>query len=211
MDQLNNSDLRRILQHVAQAVQNDAQQLNALDAETGDGDMGVTLAAGFREIEAGLAGWQDLNCSELLRQCGLVLADTSAGTIGTLLASAFLSAARVTESKAQLGPDDLAGMLAAAQQAIQDRGKAQVGEKTMLDALAPACRVATESALESTSPAHLLSACAAAAEQGAEATRGLVPVRGRARWFQERAHGRIDPGAYAVARMLRAAADSLQA
>ena len=103
----------------------------------GDGDQGVTMAIGFGAIRKVLDSLRDQDIGTILTKSGLTFNGTAASTIGALLATACMRAGREAKGKHEIGLADLATMLAAAQTGIQERGKAQVGDKTVLDALAP--------------------------------------------------------------------------
>jgi dihydroxyacetone kinase len=127
-------------------------------------------------------------------------------TMGTLLATALMRAGKVVMGKADLGPGDLVAMLQAAEQGIQERGKAQLGDKTILDALHPAVEafagaVASGATVEAAGMRALL-----AAEAGRDAVTPLRSLIGRASWIGERTEGQIDPGCAALVVILSALA-----
>lgn len=182
------------LMAAADALDTNAEELTRLDALQGDGDLGRT--AGL--IATALRQSADENGNDvvtLLRSCGTRIAAAAPSSSGTLVASAFLSAAKAVSD---LPGNPLANGLGAAIAGIEHRGKAQPGDRTMLDALAPAL-----AALE-TSPTNRASA-ATAAESGIEATRTMTAKFGRARFLAGNAVGEPDPGAVMVGTALAAA------
>lgn len=192
----------------AEAVRASADELNRLDGQAGDGDLGVTMAKAATVLEGLLPELEGKPLADLLRGCGAALAKEVPSTSGTLIATAFLRAARATGeggSETEL----LARALRAAQVGIQDRGKAEPGSKTMLDALAPAVTAAEADAAAGESVATMLRHAADAAEQGAQATRDMQARHGRAGWLAERAAGHEDGGARLIAIALQAAARSV--
>lgn len=189
----------------AEAVLAAADELNRLDAQAGDGDLGVTMATAARTVMDLLPSLDGQPPAAVLRACGAGIAQRAPSTSGTLLATALLRAARALGTGAQLEPAGaLANALEAACAGIAERGKAEPGSKTMLDALVPAAQAAAAAAGGSLESA--LAAATAAAEAGARATVSMRPRHGRAGWLAERSAGHEDAGARLVAIILGAAA-----
>jgi len=203
------SDLTSGIRAVAEAVDGSASRLNELDAQAGDGDLGVTMSAGSRVVLELLPGVADQASADVLRACGAALARHAPSTCGTLVATGLLRAARAAENGT--GADAVAVMLEAARTGIVERGKAEPGSKTMVDALAPAADAALDAAARGESLVSQLREAAHAADMGAQATSSMVPRHGRAGWLAERSAGHEDGGARLVAIMLGAAADSVPA
>jgi dihydroxyacetone kinase-like protein len=202
------SGLTAALQAAATAAVDHADELNRLDGNAGDGDLGVTMATGARAVLAVLAGLESASPVETLRTCGATLAREAPSTSGTLVATGLLRAARAGGEGWEDDAGTLARLLAAARDGIAERGKASPGEKTMLDALGPAVDAASAAASEGESLAAALSVAATAAADGATATAAMVPRHGRAGWLAERSAGHEDAGARLVAILLTAAAAS---
>lgn len=209
LEAITSQDLARVFRHLADFAEAAKDRLNELDSEIGDGDMGITLAGGFQAIREASKGWDGKDCGQVLGECGMAMANAAAGTIGTLLASALMNAGKRAAGKTELRPEDVVDVLSTAYEAVQRRGRAQLGDKTMLDALYPAYAAAQQAVAEGRTLGEVLKTCAEAAAQGAEATRNMVAAQGRARWFQERSAGPIDPGAQALAALIRAGVDYL--
>jgi len=180
-----------------------------LDGAMGDGDQGVTMAIGFGAIQHGLAALKDQDIGTILTTSGLAFNNTAASTIGALLATACLRAGREVKGKQAIGVADLATMLEAAQIGIQERGKAQRGDKTVLDALIPAATALRAAATAGAGIAAALQAALAAAEAGVQATIPLKAKVGRAAWIAERSVGHQDPGATSFSLMLKSAVEYL--
>jgi len=202
------SALAEIIRSVAAAVVAARDELNRLDGVAGDGDLGITMGA------AAEAATEAVNRSEgdapdvLLRRLGLAIAAKAPSTGGTLLASALLGAARVAPEEDESVVAGIARRVRAAQLAIEARGGAKVGDKSMLDALVPAVEALDRDA-RAEEPLHeALAHAAAAAQDGAWATKGLTPRVGRAGWLVERSIGSEDAGAHLVALVFAAAAHS---
>jgi phosphoenolpyruvate---glycerone phosphotransferase subunit DhaL len=204
MEAITSQELGPLFRSLADVAEEQKAHFNKLDAVLGDGDMGITLACGFQAIRQASADWDGKDCGQILHECGMAMANAAAGTVGTLLASALMSAGKQVAGKMELRREDIAAILSTAYETIQKRGRAQLGDKTMLDALHPAC-VTVQKAVAGGQPlSQMLSVCGAAAAQGAESTRNMVANQGRARWFQERSSGQVDPGAQALATLIRA-------
>ncbi|HEY2592778.1 MAG TPA: DAK2 domain-containing protein [Chloroflexota bacterium] len=194
-----------VLVHVAEDVSAAQAELNQLDGIAGDGDLGLTMSAGARALIALAPELATLDLASALRRCGAELARKAPSTSGTLLATAFLRAASAVGDDPS--PASLLGRaLDASLTGIQQRGKASVGDKTMLDALAPACAAAQRSALDGADLCTALLAAADGAAAGAAATRSMRAKVGRAGWLADRSEGHEDAGAQLVALVLAAAA-----
>jgi dihydroxyacetone kinase-like protein len=199
-------ELRAALTRVADRMEAAREELCALDAIAGDGDLGVTLATGFGSIRPLIEQPPAEDAGQLLAQIGMQIGRVAPSTMGTLTATALLRAGTKVRGKAVLGAAEIADMLEAAAQGIRDRGKADVGQRTALDALVPAADAAREAASAGGSAVAVLEQAAAAAEAGAVATANMEPKVGRAAWIPERAKGNRDAGATAWAMILRALA-----
>ena len=182
--------------------------LNRLDGAAGDGDLGLTAsraAEALVELAPTLAG---LPASEALKAIGMALARRSPSTGGTLIAFACLAAARVELIADQSPTDAAADLLDAARDEIARRGKVEPGDRTMLDALAPAAAAFREGAVAGSGVGACLAAAAAAADRGAVSTIDMDATTGRAGWLADRARGHEDAGARLVAVIFAAAASA---
>ena len=202
--------LAQVIDDIADGVAAAHDELNRLDAAAGDGDLGNTVVAVAKAIRAAIASDPSAAPAALLGQCGTEIAIAAPSTAGTLIARALLAASGAITS-APAGPPVavLHTAVAAATTAIESAGKATVGDKTMLDALAPAAEALSAQAQAGAELPAALSAAAAAARRGAEETKKLTPRAGRARWLAERSKGTEDAGAHLVALVLELAASSL--
>lgn len=209
MDTLDTDWALRWVRATAKVVQEHRAELVNLDREIGDGDHGENLDRGFRAVlEAVDADVASLATpGAVLKLVATKLISTVGGASGPLFGTAYLKAAQAIGDAPTLDADAVAGMLAAARDGVVLRGKAQVGDKTMIDAWTPAVDAAREAVGSGSSASAVLEAAAAAAEAGAEATDPLVAHKGRASYLGERAIGHRDPGAQSTAYLLRAAAD----
>ena len=205
------SRLTGTFRDVASSLLDEAANLNRLDAYAGDGDLGVTMSAAARAVLGLLSDLETSSTEEVLGVCGKALAREAPSTSGTLLATGLLHASRVPREPNESDAGTFARMLDAAYKGIAERGKAGPGAKTMLDALAPAVIAAAKAAGNELSLALSVAAAAEAADEGAKATKDMVPRHGRAGWLAERSVGHEDAGARLVASMLERASQSLRA
>ncbi len=202
---LQKDDLVRLVLTMADDILAQAASLGDLDAKIGDGDLGVTLTLGFQAVKATLADTTGLSLQDVLSKCAVAFADNAASTFGTLMATMFMSAAKVLGEQSSIGPREGAEMLRAAASGVQKRGKAELGDKTVLDALIPATQAFEEATRQDTALLECVEAALSEAEQGAERTIRMRARTGRSEWLGERTVGVKDPGAAALVVLLRAA------
>lgn len=193
----------------AKAVAEHKQRLNTLDREIGDGDHGENMDRGLRaavDALGALPGGASPNAA--LRSVAMTLISTVGGASGPLYGTAFLKAADPVGESAEIDGKTVVALLTAARDGIVSRGKAEPGDKTMVDAWTPAVDAASAALAAGQTPGGVLAAAAEAAERGAVATEPLVARKGRASYLGERAVGHRDPGAESTALILRAASDT---
>lgn len=184
-------------------------ELITLDRDIGDGDHGENLDRGFSAIVPKLDEQPaDATPADILKLAATTLISTVGGASGPLYGTALLKASIAVAGRPDLDADAVVSLLTAARDGIVLRGKAQVGDKTMVDAWTPAVDAAAAAAGAGESPAAVLVAAAQAARDGAAATEPLVARKGRASYLGERAVGHRDPGAQSTAYLLQAAADA---
>jgi dihydroxyacetone kinase-like protein len=172
-------------------VERQAIRLTELDTAIGDGDHGTNMLRGFSAVRRKLEVTVTGDLGSLFRLVGMTLISAVGGASGPLYGGFFLEMAKVTAGKACLGKDEISAALAAGLNDIKRRGKAEVGDKTMVDSLSPAV-----AALESVKElCAAFRAAADAAKTGAEATIPLQARKGRASYLGERSIGHQDPGA----------------
>jgi dihydroxyacetone kinase-like protein len=182
--------------------------LTQLDSDIGDADHGINMDRGFTAVIAKLPTLPAGDVGGLLKGVGMTLVSTVGGASGPLYGTLFLQLGGGTAGKAEIELNDFATAMDAGIAGIQRLGKAEPGDKTMLDALLPA-RDALRGALDrGDAPAVALAAAVTAAEQGMLATIPLVARKGRASYLGERSAGHQDPGATSSHLLLKAAADA---
>jgi dihydroxyacetone kinase-like protein len=186
--------LRRIAAHMETV----ADELNALDGALGDGDLGITMTRGGRAlVEAAPALPADVGMA--LLACAQAMTRLSGSSYGTLLATGLMAAAKATRGRTEVPWSETGALLRDAFAAMMARGKASLGDKTVLDALDAAANAAEGQ----TEPAAMLRAAAAAVDATLERMRGMQAKIGRARIFGERSIGLDDPGMRAFREVLR--------
>jgi dihydroxyacetone kinase-like protein len=176
-----------------------AEELRALDAAIGDGDLGITITIGCGAVRDALPALDPGDIGAALSKAGMAFNRKAASTFGALVATMGMRAGREAKGRAEIGLAEIAAMCRAAAEGVKERGKSDVGQKTLLDALVPAAEALETAAAEGTSLSEALRRAAAAAEEGARATEGMKSQVGRASWFTDRTAGTRDPGAQAIA------------
>ncbi len=174
-----------------------AGELNALDGALGDGDLGVTMVRGMHAVVTDLDACP-ADVGGALAKCAQAFTKTSGSTLGTLVATGLLAAAKATKGQTSVAWRDVSALVAGALAAMASRGKAQLGDKTVLDAL-EAVRVATEGRDD---PAAMLAASLSEVRRTLDRLRAEPARQGRARIFAEKTIGRDDPGMIAILRVL---------
>jgi phosphoenolpyruvate---glycerone phosphotransferase subunit DhaL len=206
---LGHDEVLRWIRAFAVEVEANKEQLTALDAAIGDGDHGINMERGMSAVLVKVddAG-EEQDIGALLKTVGMTLVSTVGGAGGPLYGTLFLQMGTVLAGRTELGPDDWAAALDAAITGVQGRGKAEPGDKTMIDALIPG-RDALKAALaEGATFEQALKRSADAAGQGMRDTVPLVARKGRASYLGERSAGHQDPGATSSHLLLEAAADT---
>jgi phosphoenolpyruvate---glycerone phosphotransferase subunit DhaL len=196
------------LRRSAAVVAENRMALIELDRAIGDGDHGENLDRGFTAILAKLDEETPATPGAAFKMAAMTLMSKVGGAAGPLYGTAFLRAATAVGDATELDSALLAAALTAARDGVVARGKAETGDKTMIDAWTPAVDAASAAAESGESPAAVLAAAATAAEAGAVATDPLIAHKGRASYLGERAIGHRDPGAASSALILRAAAQA---
>jgi dihydroxyacetone kinase-like protein len=181
--------------------------LTRLDAAIGDADHGINMARGFRAVIERLDGLADKDFSSLFKTVGMALIGKVGGAAGPLYGSFYLAVGRQLGAAEEVGDAELAAGLRAGYDGVVTRGKAQVGDKTMLDAWDPALRALDEAVAEEVELAAALDRAAEAAADGVKATIPMIARKGRASYLGERSRDHQDPGATSSQLILQALAD----
>jgi len=184
------------------------QYLTELDSAIGDADHGINMDRGFQAVLGKLDEVPPGDIGTLCKTVGMTLVSTVGGAGGPLYGTLFLQIGGATAGKSEISAPDWSAALDAGVSGVQARGKAQLGDKTMLDALIPARDAFTAAVTDGAELPAALRRSADAAEEGMEATIPLVARKGRASYLGERSAGHQDPGATSSALLLRTVADT---
>lgn len=193
------SELEYTLHTIAQTAVDREKEFGDLDAVVGDGDFGYSLARGFENVLSEWDSYDRSDAATLLQKVALTISKRVGGTSGPIWGTAFLRASVAVKGKDELGRADVVAMLRAAIEGIKARGKAEVGDKTLLDALVPMADAIEAAAGQDA--AAVAAVAATAARTAADATSSMQAMRGRASYAGERSIGSPDAGAVGVAVM----------
>lgn len=198
---VNSAELIEIINLIADDIQKNKDFLTELDSAIGDADHGINMSKGFKAVNEKISTMSDKDCGSILKTVGMTLVSTVGGASGPLYGTAFMRAGQAVGAKKELDFNDLPIILDAALEGIKMRGKAEKGEKTIIDALEPAVEV-----LKKSSPVDikLMEEVVKAAKDGVEYTKGIIAKKGRASYLGERSIGHQDPGATSCYIMLAA-------
>lgn len=198
------------LQQLAQALHENRGYLTQLDSPIGDADHGINMDRGFKAVIDKLPTVANMDIGSILKTVGTTLVSTVGGASGPLYGTAFLRAGMATAGKYELFEADYTTMLEAALEGIRARGKAQPGEKTIVDALTPALAAAREAQAQGLDISQITRSASDAAEAGMKATIPMLATKGRASYLGERSIGHQDPGATSSWLMLKTLADTCE-
>ena len=199
-------DVTSATERVAAALEVNKDYLTELDQAVGDGDLGITaskIAGALRDYGSTT---EEADLGKYVAGAGMAINRAASSSLGTLLATALMRAGREAREKMELMPSDLSVMLTAADQGVQERGKAKPGDKTIIDALHPAAQAFSDAVEGGASLQDASQRMIQAAQQGLEAVTPLRSKIGRAGWVGERTEGKVDPGAAACVLILKALA-----
>jgi dihydroxyacetone kinase-like protein len=183
------------LQSIAVVLEQNKDYLTELDAAIGDADHGINMNRGFQKVASQLPGVADTDIGSILKTVSMTLISSVGGASGPLYGTMFLRASTAVAGKSELTDEDMVGLLQAAVDGVVQRGKANLGDKTMLDALSPASDALRQAVANGASTQEALEQAVAAAGQGMKDTIGLVAKKGRASYLGDRSANHQDPGA----------------
>jgi dihydroxyacetone kinase-like protein len=204
---ITNNDVIKWLQAFDQVITEKKDYLTELDSIIGDADHGANMFRGFQAVMTKLPSVQDKDIGSIFKTVGMTLLSTVGGAGGPLYSTLFIQAGNRLNGKMELTLLDWAEALEAANNGIVRLGKAEVGDKTMVDALTPAVQALLEASKDGKTMEEGLRMSADAAKKGMESTIPLVARKGRASYLGERSAGHQDPGATSSYLLLEAAAD----
>jgi phosphoenolpyruvate---glycerone phosphotransferase subunit DhaL len=211
MNEIGKNEVARVFKRIRAIMDVHRDELISLDAQIGDGDLGLTMTRAFAAVEDKLSV---LNASaadpgKLLALAGMEIGKAAPSTMGTLLAAGFMKGGKAVAGRESLDGQSLAVFLRAFMNAIVELGKAAVGDKTILDVLAPAVEALDKAA--SGGPLAGMQAALAAARAGLESSKALQARHGRPGIFREKTIGLQDPGATAGVYVIQGFCEAFQA
>jgi phosphoenolpyruvate---glycerone phosphotransferase subunit DhaL len=205
---ISRDDVLAWIKTYAGTVRENRDYLTELDAAIGDADHGANMDRGFQAVLGKMPELADKDIGTILKTVGMTLLSTVGGAGGPLYGTLFLQAGMKTAGKMELTLDDWFTALEAAVSGVVMRGKAEIGDKTMVDALTPAVAALKAAADEGIPLNEALQRSAEAAREGMESTTPLVARKGRASYLGERSAGHQDPGATSSYLLVQNAADT---
>jgi phosphoenolpyruvate---glycerone phosphotransferase subunit DhaL len=197
------------LRLASEKVTANREYLTELDSAIGDADHGTNLSRGLKAVVDRLAQNSPGTIGGLLQAAGMTLVSTVGGASGPLYGTLLLRMSKAVGDNSSVDGEGIAEALRAGLEGVVARGKAELGDKTMVDALDPAVKSFENAVGSGASPADAARRAAEAAAAGRDATEPLVARKGRASYLGERSAGHIDPGAASVTMMVEALAEIL--
>lgn len=191
------------LQIFATEIQQNKEYLTQLDAAIGDADHGINMDRGFQKVSSLLPNLADKDISSIFKTVSMTLISSIGGASGPLYGTWFLRASTAVTGKQELTAQDILGVLQAGLDGVLQRGKAQLGDKTMVDVLSPALAAFDSAVNEGKDTQEALQLAVAAAEQGMKNTTPMLAKKGRASYLGDRSIGHQDPGATSAYLMLQ--------
>jgi dihydroxyacetone kinase-like protein len=202
MEALGTADFKAIVARIAAVMTEKKEELIRLDGAVGDADLGLTMEKAFAAAREESAKLEEPDVGKLSAKIGAAIARAAPSTMGTLVATGFMSGGKAVSGRQVLGLPGVAAFFEAFTAGIMQRGKAKPGEKTLLDVLHPAAQALKQAAGEGVSLEEGFRRLRQAAVQGLEAARDMVAQHGRVAYYQEQSRGKEDPGAVAASYIL---------
>lgn len=193
--------VKKVLEVCVDVAVTEKDKLTEIDSNTGDGDMGVSMEKGALALRETIGKWQGDVIGPMLMNAGMAFNKAAPSTMGTLISMGLMSLGKEWKEKTVLEDGDIVGAPRILLETIAKQGKANRGDKTVLDALYPLAEKLEASYAESSNLTESLKKAAEAAIKGMEATKGMQAKAGRARWLGERAAEYPDGGAFLCARI----------
>jgi dihydroxyacetone kinase-like protein len=197
------------LETMCDTIENEKDYLSELDGAIGDGDHGVNMAKCFRQVKKKLMESTAQDIGTLFKDVGMVVLNSVGGAMGALYGTFFLKLSQASAGKSNINLSDLVGMLQTAEKGILDIGKANLGDKTLIDTLSPAVRALEAADKEGKPLPQALADFDRAAQAGMESTKDMLAKMGRASRLGERTIGHQDAGATSCYFILRSLASAI--
>jgi len=195
MNSISKEQILKWLETTARVLEENKDYLTELDAAIGDADHGINMNRGFQKVKQQLTSLGDLDIATILKTVSMTLISATGGARGPLYGTFFLRASMAAKGKSQLDSQDAIALLQAGLDGVVQRGKAQLGDKTMVDALTPAVNNFKAAISANNDLLEALKTAVNGAEEGMKGTIPLVAKKGRASYLGDRSVGHQDPGA----------------
>ena len=209
MESLGVTDIRQIMSGIAGLMAEKKEELIALDGAMGDGDLGLTMEKGFAAAREEAEKTEEPDLGKFLMKIGMAIARAAPSTMGTLVATGFMSGGKAVMGAPALGGVEMAAFFQAFTAGIMQRGKSKPGEKTVVDVLLPASEAFSAAVAAGATLPEAFRALRSAAGEGRARARDMIAQHGRLAYYQEQSKGRDDPGAVACTYMLQCFSDHL--
>lgn len=207
---VNQAQILEWLQTFATDIEHNKEYLTELDAAIGDADHGINMDRGFKKVSSQLPSLADQDISSILKTVSMTLISSIGGASGPLYGTWFLRASTAVAGKQELTEQDVLELLQAGLDGVLGRGKAQLGDKTMVDVLSPAVAAFEQAIKEGKNTPVALNTAVVAAEQGLHNTISMLAKKGRASYLGERSIGHQDPGGTSAYLMLKSFLEVLE-
>ena len=201
--EISTNDVKQVIAKLCDVIIENEVYFCELDSAAGDGDFGMSLSKGFKEVKKEIDGIDRTDVSQFVRGCAMIITEYCGGASGPIWGSAFRAAALSVKGQETISEQDIPVMLEAAIGGIQKRGGAKLGDKTLLDALIPASEAMKKTLEAGKTLKEAVAAAADSAEAGAEKTKEIVASKGRASYLGDRSINWPDAGAVAIGVIFR--------
>lgn len=198
MENITKLFIKDILECIVGVLYEQKDYLTELDSAMGDGDLGITMTTGFKYLYEEFDKIESNDLGNIFMKLGMLMNSKVPSTMGTLISICLIKGAKEAKGKEELTLEDLTSIGKAAINGVMEKGRAKIGDKTMLDALYPAVEALEQSLKSEVNIKEAFKMAYEAAEQGVENTKELKSVHGRAAYYGEKSLGRPDSGAVAV-------------
>jgi len=210
MEKLSGKNILEIFVKIKDTMVENKDSLCELDAVLGDGDLGLSMSNGFSKVSDELLNYSENRVGKIIMKAGMVLAEEVPSTMGTLIADGLISAGKSLGDKTEIDLADLSLFFSQFVNRIIITGKAQFGEKTLVDSLYPASKTIEAFLDKDSDYKTVFKSAYESAKEGSQSTKKLISKYGRAKWFGEKSIGKEDPGAVAGVYFVKAFNDYFQ-
>ena len=207
---ITSAQMLKMIERICETIEQEKDYLSELDGAIGDGDHGVNMAKCFRLVKEKLLISEGQDIGAILKNVGMVVLNSVGGAMGALYGTMFLRLSQESAGKTEINLNDLVRMFKTAEQGISDLGKAEIGDKTLLDTIVPAVRALEKAEQEEKPLMAALDDFEYAAKKGMESTRDLMARVGRASRLGERTIGHQDAGATSCYFILRSFSEGIR-